>query len=117
MALIVNTSAAKISAATKIVWNKPNAEGRKTIKIPGKMYDFVPGIMTAVNDKAWAQLKTVRLIAESLDNGVLLDGKEAKRVADRAKKATKEVVESEAKEGDDDEPETGGDNDNDDLLD
>ena len=113
MAIIVNKSAAQLSAATKIVWNETNKEtGRKTIKRPGKMYDFVPGIITTVPDADWKQLKEIRLIKESLDNGVLVMGKAASKVADDAKKETKAAEEKDGVKSD-----RGSDDSDDDLLD
>ena len=114
MAIIVNTSAAKISAATKIVWNEQNKEtGRKTIKIPGKMYDFIPGILTIVPEIHWKQLKNLRFIQKSLDSGVLKMGKSATKIADDAKKETKAA---ELKDGVVNEN-TSDDSKDDDLLD
>lgn len=97
MTAIVNTSAAKISAATKIVWGKNDeSTGRKSIKTPGKMYDFVPGQLTVIDTKTWKELLKVKGLSKAVDDGRLITGDAAKKVAVGAKKATKAAIAADA---------------------
>ena len=80
MALIVNKSPAKLSAA-----------------VDGVMYDFVPGSLTSVDEAAWKKLKKVKLISRSLDNGALVMGRAAQQVASEAKENIKKQEAADAK--------------------
>ncbi len=81
MPLVLNKSAAKISAS-----------------VGGKMFDFVPSIITRVSKDEMKALKKVPLIARSFDNGTFVDGEAAKAISKDAKKDLKDREEKEDQE-------------------
>ena len=86
MAIVLNKSAAMISATTTTVWEKPDASGRQKIKKVGKHYNFAPGALVNVSSDDLKELKEVPLIDRSFENGNLVMGSEAKKIAEADKK-------------------------------
>ena len=97
MVMIVNTTAAMKSMATKIIWNKVDDSGRRSIKVPGKLYNFVPGQMVVLDDKEFSALENIPMMKRCLDNGDFATGREAKKVA---AKAAVETVQQEKDDAD-----------------
>jgi len=89
MAIVVNTSAAKISAAPRAVVKRDGKGGAEVTKPKGKMYDFIPGMITEVDDEDLKRLRGIPSIERAFEEDILVTGKEAKKVARKAKKETK----------------------------
>jgi len=97
MSTLLNKTAATISAATPTIWGKPNDVGMKQAISKGKMYTFVPSVITNVEDSDLALLEKIPLIKRGLDCGDIVTGKVAKKVSENAEKELKSREEKEAK--------------------
>ncbi len=87
MPLVLNKSAAKISAAPRGERKVSPDTGRSTvIKPAGKMYDFVPGLLVDVDASDLKALVEIPSIKKAFDSGILIMGSEAKKIGDEVEK-------------------------------
>lgn len=98
MATIVNTTAAQISISTPHTWGEPEplTDRRKMVK-KGTMYNFIPSLLTTVEDDDFELLKKHKFMQRCLDDGSLEVGAIAEKIAKKAKKKMKDQIEKDEK--------------------